>query len=68
MNDRSDNRMVWAGAGLAIGAGIGTTFGLIIAGGIGIALGATFGAAIGLVIGSAIDANQQKKERQRGRS
>lgn len=45
--------MVWAGAGLAIGARIGATFGPIIAGGIGVALGAALGAAIGLVVESA---------------
>ena len=66
MSNGKDNRMVWAGAGLAIGAGIGMTFGLIVAGGIGIALGAAFGAATGLVAGSALDASQRKKERREG--
>jgi len=64
MSARSDGRMMWAGAGLAIGSGIGAVFGLIIAGGVGIALGAAFGAAIGLVVGSAVDAGRRKREPQ----
>ena len=48
-------RTQWAGAGLVIMAGVGTTLGLILAGGTGIALGAAFGAALGLVLGSAVD-------------
>ena len=61
MSARDDNRGVWAGAGLVIGTGIGSSFGLIVAGGIGIALGAAFGAAIGLVAGSVVDGHLQTK-------
>lgn len=68
MRDRSNGRMLWAGAGLAIGAGIGMTFGLILAGGIGIALGAAFGAGLGLVAGSALDANLRETDRRDDRA
>jgi hypothetical protein len=64
MSDPGGNRMLWAGAGLVIGAGIGITFGLIVAGGAGIALGAAFGAAFGLIAGSVLDGVQQGDGRQ----
>lgn len=48
--------MVWPGAGLVIGSGIGIAFGVIFAGGTGVALGAAFGGGIGLVVGSLVDA------------
>ena len=45
-----------AGVALSIGAGLGTTVGLIAAGGPGVAIGACVGAAVGIVVGTAWDA------------
>lgn len=39
----------WAGGLIGILAGVGATFGLLLAGGEGIALGAAFGAAVGVL-------------------
>ena len=44
------------GTTLAIGAGLGTTVGVLVGGGVGIAVGASVGAGIGVVVGAAWDA------------
>jgi hypothetical protein len=45
-----------AGASLSIGAGLGATLGVLVAGGPGVAIGACLGAAMGIVVGAAWDA------------
>ncbi len=60
-NQSPRSRTQWAGAGLAIMAGVGATVGLVLAGGEGLALGAAFGAALGLVLGSAVDTWLQRR-------
>lgn len=42
-------RAAWAGGLIGIGAGLGATVGILVAGGEGLALGAAFGAAAGVV-------------------
>jgi hypothetical protein len=45
-----------AGATLSIGAGLGATVGLLIAGAPGIGVGVCLGAAVGILVGAAWDA------------
>lgn len=47
-------RRAWAGGLIGIGAGLGATVGLLVAGGEGLALGAAFGAAAGVVGAAAV--------------
>ena len=54
-------RASWAGTGLVLLAGVGTTIGLLVGGGAGIALGAAFGAAVGLVLGAVVDGWLQRR-------
>ncbi|MBM4428875.1 MAG: hypothetical protein FJ026_00820 [Chloroflexi bacterium] len=51
-------RYYYAGAGLAIGAGVGSVVGLLLLQNLAIAAGA--GAALGLLFGAAIDAQRHK--------
>lgn len=60
MTHERDGPMLWAGAMLVIGGGVGATVGLLVSGGIGIALGGAFGAGIGLVVGASIDSYRQR--------
>lgn len=54
-DDRSkDWRDSIVGFGIILGAAIGATIGLILAGGAGMALGTSFGAAAGVVIGAMV--------------
>jgi len=48
----------YAGAGLAIGAGVGMIFGLLLFE--NLALGSAIGAGVGLVVGAAIDAHERR--------
>lgn len=50
-NDWRDNIV---GFGIILGAAIGATIGLILAGGAGLALGGAFGAAGGVVLGAIV--------------
>jgi len=51
---------VYAGGGLAVGAALGTIFGLLLFD--EIALGAGIGAAVGLIIGAIIDAQANRNK------
>lgn len=50
----------YAGAGLAIGSGIGSIFGMLLFE--NLAMGAGFGAAMGLIVGAAIDSQTQAEQ------
>jgi uncharacterized membrane protein len=50
----------YAGSGLAIGAGIGSIFGMLLFE--NLAMGAGFGAAMGLIIGAVIDSQRQAEQ------
>jgi len=52
--ENSRNTAYYVGSGLAIGAGVGMIFGLLLFE--NLALGCVIGAAVGLVMGAAIDA------------
>ena len=58
---RNDNRKAeyYAGSGLAIGAGIGMIFGLLLFE--NLAWGCVIGSALGLLIGAAIDAQKSRE-------
>ncbi len=51
-NRTNDWRDSIVGFGIILGAAIGATIGLILAGGAGLALGSAFGAAGGVVLGA----------------
>ena len=56
--EKSRKTVYYAGAGLAIGAGVGMIFGLLLFE--NLALGSAIGAAVGLVMGAAIDAHERR--------
>lgn len=51
-NDTRNWRESIVGLGIILGAAVGATIGLILAGGAGLALGIAFGAAGGVVLGA----------------
>ncbi len=60
MNTTKRSEMTRTSLWIALGAGVGLTFGLLFAGGAGIALGLTFGAGIGAAIGLALVAKSPR--------
>jgi len=54
----SHKTVYYAGAGLAIGAGVGMIFGLMLFE--SLSWGCVIGAAVGLVVGAAIDAYERR--------
>jgi len=55
--ENSRKTVYYAGSGLAIGAGIGMIFGLMLFE--NLALGSAIGVGVGLVIGEALDAHER---------
>ncbi len=52
-NKEKKSRMLYAGAGIPLGAGVGATVGQLLYG--DLAIGAGIGAAVGLLLGAMID-------------
>jgi hypothetical protein len=63
--DMESKRQHYLGIGIALGAGIGTAFGIAID---NLAIGISLGAGLGLVLGSAMGARRVEKSKQPTRS
>jgi predicted aconitase len=51
-------RRQWTAVGLAVGAGLGLTVGLLVSGGPAIGLGLALGAGVGIAIGASLDSKK----------
>ena len=58
---RPTSSVQYAGVGVALGAGLGLTIGVIAGGGAAIALGLAIGGAVGATIGGAADAIRSRR-------
>ena len=58
--ESNDRKILFAGAGIPIGAALGLIFGMLLFD--NLIFGAGIGAALGLIIGAIIDAQQKKDE------
>lgn len=59
-NESNSRKILYAGAGIPIGAALGFIFGMLLFD--NLIFGAGIGAALGLIIGASIDAQQMKKD------